>query len=69
MADTILDTMDSWKRIAGSADADGSFTPFTQDKAVVEALSRILIALNGIRARLDAGINTKTVTTLANVTL
>jgi hypothetical protein len=36
---------------------------------VAASLTQLIAVMQGIRARLDAGINTKTVTTLATVTL
>lgn len=49
---------------------DGSdIMEMTYDPNVAAILGQILSALNGIRARLDAGINTKTVTSLATVSL
>jgi hypothetical protein len=69
MADTILETMDSWKRVAGSAAEDGSFTPFVIDKPALEALAKLAVTLgDALKALQTISADVKTtVTTLQGI--
>jgi hypothetical protein len=69
MPETILDNMDSWKRLAGTAADDGSFTPFVQDKAALILLQQLVATMGQVLAAVQAvSVDTKdAVTKLAGI--
>lgn len=67
MPQTIIADMDSWKRIAGNADADGAFTIMVFDAEAKGLLEKLLTAINGVRARLDGGIKVQSGTIAINI--